>query len=72
MAHEYEECQLRVGRGRPRKIDGDSVRLTVWIGDEQRDMLREMSAKSGFNQSDLVRRMIEMHYNMNRERWNLG
>lgn len=71
MTHEYEENRPRVGRGRPRKIDGDSVRLTVWIGDEQRDMLREMSAKSGFNQSDLIRRMIQVYYQMNRNQWGL-
>ncbi len=60
------------GRGRPRRIKGGGVRFDAWIGPEHRDMMDEMSAKSGFSKSDLLRRMIEMHYNMNRSRWGLG
>lgn len=60
------------GRGRPRRIKGGGVRFDACIGPEHRDMMDEMSAKSGFSKSDLLRRMIEMHYNMNRDRWGLG
>lgn len=72
MTRESEEKRSKRGRGRPRKIEGDSVRLTVWIGEEQRDMLDEMSEKSGFNKSDLARRMIQVFYQINRNQWGLG
>ncbi len=59
------------GRGRPRKIDGGGVRFDAWIGVEDKAKMAEMSVKSGFSQSDLLRRMIQMHYDMNKARWGL-
>ena len=70
MTRESEENKPK--RGRPRRIDGGGVRFDAWIGPMHKDMMDEMSAKSGFSKSDLLRRMIEMHYDLNKERWDLG
>ena len=61
--------EVRRGRGRPKKIEGELVRQVVWITTEKKDMLDEMIDASGKSKSDLIRRAIQVYYYTNRGKW---
>ena len=68
MTREDEEKQR--GRGRPAKIGaGNTERLDVRIGEEERNALDHMTIESDKNKSELVRKAIMLYYRMNFGRW---
>lgn len=59
----------RRGRGRPRKENGNNVRLEARIGDEEQAALEHMLIESDKSKSELVRKALMLYYHMNYGRW---
>ena len=53
-------------RGRPLKEDPKSERFLLRLDSEDRAMLEHLSAESGMNMSDILRRGLKIQYNMAR------